>query len=279
MLPRLVLLSPHPDDAVWSLGGILPLLSEQFELLIVTFFDGDVSSQADHLLQKDSNNKWRQFLAPKYRRLENEKAVRFLGCKEASLTFVDAALRYKTLDFEFQNIDSLFESPYNDHQWKTEYNPIKHKLSLILDEHDILLVPLGIGGHIDHIATHVVANSFANKKYWYAEFPYTNNAGQKELTQYSLLFNVDLQKHTGVCQWEIWFNAARIYRSEIIRLFQTQTNFTSALEKFTNRKYDKAYVHIWSSLVSNSIREPLGDSKQSSACASLEELLAKSWNF
>jgi len=169
----IVIFSPHLDDAVLSMGGLISYLSEHgLDISIVTVFTQslDLDSPSIRVIMdragfSDVN------LYFKARKSEDEKAARLLGVKNIQhLRFIDAAWRadnglpiYPT--YQLVDISDLDQALIPD---------VERKIGEILEGKGNFAVfaPLAIGRHVDH---QIVKNAVGKNKntIYFADFPYS----------------------------------------------------------------------------------------------------------
>ncbi|MBI5163887.1 MAG: PIG-L family deacetylase [Magnetospirillum sp.] len=137
---RLVVAAPHPDDAAFACGGLLATAAARgLEIVIVTFCtrtfyvygnrDGDVDA------------------ATAMRRREEEAYAALLGagCRLVYLDYLDAIVRRGTLDAVFD----VSRDDAADAAMKGEI-AAHLRMALTAGEPAALLLPLGLGRHVDH---------------------------------------------------------------------------------------------------------------------------------
>jgi LmbE family N-acetylglucosaminyl deacetylase len=126
---KILLLSPHIDDAALSLGGTLPRLSANNQVRVCNFFGVSSSMR----LQA-------RFPVPVvvvFRWTEELVASNLLGYRFRNLLFRDTSITRRKGDPS----ESLLDSLVNSLRWV-----------LKREGPDLLLSPLAVGGHPDHVA-------------------------------------------------------------------------------------------------------------------------------
>lgn len=164
---NIVVLSPHLDDAVLSLGShILRWKETGKRIKVITIFTefGDgrhIPDYSQDYLDKSGFNSVKEF--EKARGFEDKEAMKKLGVEYEHWGFVDAGFRgfYKNremlLSGELGKKDEII------------FNKIENKINDI--KADLFLVPYGVGGHADHVMVREAAEKIKNKNY-YLESPY-----------------------------------------------------------------------------------------------------------
>jgi LmbE family N-acetylglucosaminyl deacetylase len=175
---NLIFLSPHLDDAVLSCGAILyDLIHKQHHNVEVwTLFSGDVPPGPLSSFAAELHQRWNTGLeAPKARRAEDKLACERLGVEPRYLMLPDCIYRFRqgtNLPLIEKNED-LFNLPL-----ETESSLIQElslKLANTLPAECRLVLPLGVGGHIDHLLTRAVGETINKSPYYFADFPYSGS--------------------------------------------------------------------------------------------------------
>ena len=268
-----VFLSPHLDDAALSCGHLIQYLTESKRkvLVISIFTKAQTPPHSEHAEkfvtdsgQKDAR---RLFLL---RKNEDISSCRVLGADYLHLNYVDATFR-KTILFQkfaylnkFNRIIPSFVHVYPDpkmqfsgeisRQDKGLMQELKAELKDILDNLPgkcIIIAPLGVGGHADHIIVHEVArqiegNSGGAILFW-EDFPYNLNkttvedffSGSQPFEKYLTIDDKLLRKtrkdlaiRRHKSQMKVLFPSGRIKRVDERYYFSTDSikdrNFSAA---------------------------------------------------
>jgi LmbE family N-acetylglucosaminyl deacetylase len=170
-------LSPHPDDAVLSCGGLIHHLTEKGEAVtILTVMAGDPPDPLpDTPLVKELHQRWKVGENPvAVRRREDEAAASVLGATVEFLSIPDCVYRtaggvglYPVGD------DDLFGDIHPDDPARAQLQqtPIPYATDVMR-----VYVPLGVGNHVDHqLALHWALDKLADsldKLTFYEEYPY-----------------------------------------------------------------------------------------------------------
>ncbi len=180
-LERVVVLSPHIDDAALSCGALLDGLAERVSRLVITIGCGNPGSP-----ETGRGVRQRKGFAPMaVRRREDIDAMNLLGCDYVHLGFQDGIYRRSpvTGDLIYRHARKKWSTPNVDDSGHIEelYLTLRrlcHNMGSIL-----LLSPMGIGGHVDHFICAITAIRIANARVrllFYEDFPYAvdGNVGQ-----------------------------------------------------------------------------------------------------
>jgi hypothetical protein len=197
------IISPHIDDAIFSLWGFIYLLSNKHKIDVVNIFS---TSNFIYWRITDLN------IATNIRKNEDILISKELYIWIINLDFLEALLRnIKKEDLFFDNLDIS-----NFHKIK---NDIFIKLKSTIDINDVLYFPAWYWWHIDHIITRFVWQelmlSWYNVKF-YQELPYANrsvkiNFANNFLKKFQLLEvninNIIINKHLEL---------VKIYKSQVL---------------------------------------------------------------
>jgi LmbE family N-acetylglucosaminyl deacetylase len=175
---RVVILSPHLDDAALSCGGLLHAL-RGVGTLVVTLCSGNPPP----IMAPDGRGKMparRGHVSPRIRRAEDIAAMRAIDAAYVHLSFPDAIYLRSVASGKliYLGARERWLAPHADDAAYIE--ELYRLLSRIcLDLGPILLVsPLGIGDHVDHQITARVALRLAAAGahlLFYEDFPYVAN--------------------------------------------------------------------------------------------------------
>ncbi|GLW05850.1 hypothetical protein Misp01_09800 [Microtetraspora sp. NBRC 13810] len=156
---RVLLLSPHPDDIAWSLGGTLARMrGNSAELHVLTFF-----TQTRYAPSHPANGDPRE--VSRVREEEERAWARENGVLLRRATLEDASLRGYDDDTE------MGAEPAED----VVRQVAEHVRTTVSDvDPGLVLVPLAAGGHVDHAAVRLAAAELVPpaRLAWYEDLPY-----------------------------------------------------------------------------------------------------------
>ena len=173
-------LSPHPDDAVLSCGGLMYQLVQAGEAVtVVTVMMGDVPSDVpispfieEHFVR------WELTPDPvPGRKAEDTRAVESLGGSVVTGSFPDALYRTDGQGTAlYHDLATLFGDP-------DPHDPVLARLDSIraqLDPRAVIYAPLGAGHHVDHLLVREAILRWQASQpevavFWYEEYPYSAN--------------------------------------------------------------------------------------------------------
>jgi LmbE family N-acetylglucosaminyl deacetylase len=215
-----VVVSPHPDDAVWSAGGRIALWRAAGQrVTVVTVFDGDGEA--------DSAAGWRTIADARTRRAEDMAALAGLGVRRVSVGWPEAALRTDNGNPRYPGQLRLFSRP---HETDIAFSALLTELLRDMCGPDVVLHgPLAAGRHVDHVlvrdAVDLLAATGQAQRY-YEDFPY----------------RLRPPDHTGlVAAYEpvdtvAWLRAALRYGSQVSAMFESG-------ERFERTLFERARAH------------------------------------
>jgi LmbE family N-acetylglucosaminyl deacetylase len=222
-----LVVSPHPDDAIWSLGGRIAAWRQAgASCAVVTVFDGAGTTPAEG---------WRAIADPAARVAEDRAALAVLSCERVSLGLPDAALRTSDTSggYRYAHPHRLFGPPHAEDE--ALVGLIAERLRSLLTDATIVHGPLGAGRHVDHRLTRLAVESLEGvETCWYEEFPYPLRAADHR----GLIPRVEALEAAHV---EAWFSAAQQYRSQVEALCGGPAGLRDGLrERVTRHAADSA---------------------------------------
>jgi LmbE family N-acetylglucosaminyl deacetylase len=200
-----VFVSPHPDDAALSCGGLIARLRARGEsVTIVTVFSGPGSLDKLTPFQRlalgfGSQDKWEAGDATSLpeemdaddapspgevmavRRAEDEAFARFVGASISFVNLPDGVFR------GYEGDEQLMGKPRPD-----DRPPVDHlRQALARLETETLYLPFSVGGHVDHQQTRRAAiallgdagSPYQERAVFYEDFPYALTVGFERLDQ------------------------------------------------------------------------------------------------
>lgn len=218
---RIVILSPHMDDAVLSCGGLMAGHSKKIPILVVTFATKDpvfINREESEFLRKID------LAPPRIRIAEEKRALKKVGARLKELGFEDGVYR-RGRDGKLLYPDRLFNYRTVPAKDRKTLVAAERKLKRLLKRNDLLLFPMGFGGHIDHVLCRTVGHKLKISKLAYEDFPYT--VWQKiKISRKSYSFEYDLAKKITLI---------KIYKTQIKMLFGKTKNISKMLIQRTKK--------------------------------------------
>jgi LmbE family N-acetylglucosaminyl deacetylase len=224
---HLIVLSPHLDDAALSCGGLIAHAASRTRVTVATLFTEAgcapyTLSARRYLHQVGADSAEALY---QQRRAEDRAALepRSITCVHAGLTealfrrrLVKAPLRpWAQLLPELAHIYPV----YRLHLTSGRIAPADAGTLRAADEfiqrlagsgRHLLVAPLGVGGHVDHVLARSAAERHAGRVIYYSDFPYNQRAHLPE----------DFIERNGLVETQCFeFSTAR---EELIRAYRTQ---------------------------------------------------------
>jgi hypothetical protein len=159
--PRLVVISPHMDDAIFSVGGLLLRLASIYRIHIISLFSIDPYTT---LRKLKTDLSWLQIL----RNLEESCATSVIHATTVQMAWKDALLRsYQEITDQIHRDEPLVYYT-NELSTQFQHNP------------DLVLCPVGIT-HVDHRLTRMLIEQLKQTKvlnntpvFYYEDLPYAS---------------------------------------------------------------------------------------------------------
>lgn len=204
---KILLLSPHSDDAALSVGGLIQKPAFRNSIHILTLF-----GRSNYTRAGGFQDNW-QTVSKRRKREDTAFAAR-VGVELTYLDFPEAALRP-----DFRNRIFLDDA--------TARAPIPRKLrSLALNVIDrvkpaLLLAPLGIGGHFDHMIARDLARSIAGRRAiavtYYEDLFYACYVSNRQILAHIIAFDPSLRPtYVSIkTQLKSKVNNLTLYRSQL----------------------------------------------------------------
>jgi LmbE family N-acetylglucosaminyl deacetylase len=170
---RWIYISPHFDDAVLSCGGLIWEQTHSgipVEILTINAGDPPIGPVSDlitrvHTLWKTGTPQETVQL----RRREDQTAARQVGATVQHLNMVDALYR-RTNTGSLIYTQDVFDLIHPREIGVVEETA--RQISQVLYESDIIVCPLALGAHVDHLITCRAVESLDRPLWYYADIPY-----------------------------------------------------------------------------------------------------------
>jgi LmbE family N-acetylglucosaminyl deacetylase len=188
-----IYLSPHLDDVIYSCGGLIweqTLAGEVVEIWTICAADPPdepLSPFAEALHQNWGLGK----NAVQVRREEDRKASKIVGAVHRYFSYLDCIYRKSdTGNHYYLSDQDLFGGldPGEANIIVTLTEELKDQLPPAAR----IVVPLGIGNHVDHDLTRKAASRLGISLYYYADYPYARETEGKEILNFM----------AGSAEWE-----------------------------------------------------------------------------
>jgi LmbE family N-acetylglucosaminyl deacetylase len=228
---RWIFISPHFDDVVLSCGGLIwEQTHKGTSIEIWTVCAGDAQPGSLSLLAMACHQQWGMASAEEVvatRRIENQEAAAIVGAEMVNFSIPDCIYR-RSPTGELLYPENVFASIHPvDINLDSE---IAAALVTELQPDDLVVSPLAIGNHVDHILTRRAAELLDRPLWYYADIPYLLN--QPDLLQSATVgFEETIYQVTkkGLGYWQ---NGISAYKSQILMLFNTEEKMREAIHLY-----------------------------------------------
>lgn len=255
--PPLVL-SPHLDDAVWSVGALLARLADEgLGATVVTAFTempGSLSPIGQHLAAKwglDTS------AIAERRKREDRAALSYLRVRGLHLGLADAVCRMPGL---YSSKNALAGAQARVDSTDPAPAVLTTAFADILGDSvgTVILAPLGIGGHVDHqiVAQAASAIQSAEVSVWfYEEFPYCIlsplvKPGFLTTADSSIVTRPITIRMDGYVDRHA--EAACLYASQVAGFFDSEQEFKERLRSYLRSVGEgEPAIRLWSVLPRN----------------------------
>ena len=191
----IIVLSPHLDDAALSCGSLLAWAAAYRPVTVMTLFTASAGARPSlsaraFLRQCNARSAAALF---EQRRAEDRLALRSIGVTGVHLGLPDALFRRREdsrlpriardLVPELDCVYPTFRRHISGGRMSPHDRPLldalEKRILLASGKRDLILAPLGLGGHVDHVITHELGARLSRHRSigWYADQPYALRAG------------------------------------------------------------------------------------------------------
>jgi LmbE family N-acetylglucosaminyl deacetylase len=237
---RWIYISPHLDDAAFSTGGLMyEQTKEGIQVEIWTIMSGYPGQGELTDLAKNLSRRWGTTSAEEtisMRRAENEKSSKIVGAYPKHFDFLDCMFRrgpsgaalYPSVFLEPQEFESDLPTQ------------IANAISSNILPDDLLVCPLAIGNHVDHIIVRRAVELLRRSLLYYADVPYLLNkpyrlSPKTKKMQESFHF-------ISKAGLDSWLEAIRAYSSQIEMEFKTPDQME---KKITAYWAKRSGINLW----------------------------------
>jgi len=233
---KIIYLSPHLDDAVFSCGGwIWDQVQRGLEVEIWTIFAGDPPPGDLSDLARSIHKSWKLTEnVVETRREEDKEACRILGVEARYLPFPDCIYRFsQDGDPYYQEGVDIFSGL--DPREVDLIDMVSVALKEMLAEEGELIIPLAIGNHVDHEITRKAASRLGRCLSYYTDYPYARESEGKQIIRImekSREWQAD-QLQVSAMGMDFWWQAAQAYRSQISTFWEDEGDLRNEIGEFS----------------------------------------------
>lgn len=228
---RWIYISPHLDDAVLSAGGLIHdqakagIPVEIWTLMCGFPPEGDLTPLAQVLHFQWGFSSAEETV--RLRRAEDLRAAEAVGAKAVHFDFLDCIYRRGPDGEALYPVDVFVPVHAAEAGYPTQ---ITAALARVLEGGDVVVCPLSIGGHVDHVITRAAVVGLNRPLLYYADLPYLMNH-QSQLTAKSVELQPGLQpvSEEGLRAWQAGIAA---YASQLSTLFEDEAAMRAAIRGY-----------------------------------------------
>lgn len=230
---KVLLLSPHADDAAYSVGGIVAHLSRQADIQLMTIFgrSGWALPQAPCERSVDAISKMREEEDRAYCRRRRIDYT-LLACPDSFVMGYDEAKEMNVAaagDLRTANIVRLIRD-----------------VMLYLAPH-VVLAPIGLGGHIDHQIVRTAADALdQDQVLYYEDIPYCAGLPLAEMESQlvaqglAIAVTVDIENVLAEKCEDMWGYRSQTSTSTIAEMLQHASRIGTSRARYAERLWHRA---------------------------------------
>lgn len=236
---RWIYISPHLDDAVLSAGGLIfDQTRAGIQVEIWTVCCGfpairEVSPFAQYLHFQWGFSSAEETV--RLRRAEDVRAASIVGAKTFHFDFLDCIYR-RGPDGDWLYPSGVFVTPHaSDADLPAQ---ITASLASRLRPDDVVVCPLAIGHHVDHILVREAVQALNRPVIFVADVPYVlKHPEELEETARQMKAEAKLVSEAGVSAWQ---EGVAEYKSQLSTLFEPADQLLGAIVAYAGRE-----VRFW----------------------------------
>lgn len=232
---KVLILSPHADDAVFSCcDHITQWIKKSHKVTVCTIFSRFTTTKISKDVKWYLNNSgYEGTIEFENARLnEDVNALSFIKANYISPDLVDGAFREENNQLNYKSFNELFSGlvSKSDSNLRKKLEKYFHSIN---NQYDLVISPIGIGNHADHLVTSMCAEKVfkTNKLAYYLDVPYyffMKNWNKKIIHK--------IRKRTLSTKWSsnCKLEAMRLYQSQFKLIVKNNTTpfFNKYLVKF-----------------------------------------------
>jgi LmbE family N-acetylglucosaminyl deacetylase len=180
---KIYILSPHFDDAVLSCGMLIYTLKGKADITVINIFtnshNGPYTFSAKKFLKTAGYSDASKLYEDRMK--EDRLALEFTGAKSREIGLTDSLFRRHGGVTKLGKIFPEIDHVYPTYRWhilkdiaKKDYasKSLERNLRKFIPQNAIVFAPFGIGNHVDHKLTRIVAEKLFRNLFYYTDFPY-----------------------------------------------------------------------------------------------------------
>ena len=224
-------LSPHLDDVTLSCGGLVWDLGQQGHRVEVwTLMAGLPTDENYSPFAQEMHANWgiSGVEAVRARRAEDREACAVLGAELRHFDWPDAIYRYDAqTGAPIVNSDDELFSRLPE---QTLVDAIAAMIMIAVPSGATLVLPIGLGNHVDHQAVVGAGRQVPRTDFWYADYPYINNHFESPFIRDGRLESVPYNLSEAALQ--AWQSAVLCYTSQLSTFWRDMDETRLALRNY-----------------------------------------------
>jgi LmbE family N-acetylglucosaminyl deacetylase len=226
-----IFISTHLDDVALSCGALVWDLAQQDNRVSVwTIMAGFPTDENYSEFARENHQSWGKsgVEAIEMRREEDRAACQVMGADSRHFDYPDVIYRHdpETGDPMVNNDEELFGKAPD--AWLV--TPIAEMLNHEIPANARLVLPIGIGGHIDHRVVVAAGEQYGKVNYYYADYPYILTAFGSPLLASGTFKQTERQ--LGEDALTAWQDAVLCYRSQLSAFWRDDEEERLSLQNF-----------------------------------------------
>jgi LmbE family N-acetylglucosaminyl deacetylase len=235
--PDLIVLSPHPDDAILSCGGAMAAAAaDGRRVMLITVFTADPVLPLSPTAAAIHREMGLETASTETRRREDQCAAEIIGAPLVHWNLPDAMYRRNpdTGDPVYPNRRDLY-GPIRDADRHTEDTLVARIAALPPCRE--LWGPAGIGGHVDHrLVRRALERSLRGSILWYEDFPYAKKWRARVRVLHPFRYRLARRVPLDASLLDRKCRAIQAYASQVQPLFGGPARMRAAVEHDARRR-------------------------------------------
>ena len=242
MKKKILIVSPHLDDAVLSCGDFISKISNKVIVDVLTVFSNEYNN--NDFSKGIINYHSKCFLPYKsmyHRKSEDLKALKILNCNPIYMDLDECLYRKNNGRFIYPNDKKIYKLSKKDKQYNEKV--LKEKFNFKI--YDYIFFPLAIGKHVDHqIINEFGYNLEYTNIYFYEDVPYICYNKGKYPINFKKKYNLHKSININEENFQKKILAILEYKSQHHILWPDYLKMLSDLNKHSMKKNQREF-RIW----------------------------------
>ncbi|HEX9090787.1 MAG TPA: PIG-L family deacetylase [Anaerolineales bacterium] len=238
-----IYLSPHFDDVALSCGGLVwEQVNTGQAVSIWTVCSGEPPAGDFSPFAKELHARWDVGRnAPAQRRSEDIRSCQLLGATPRYFSVSDCIYRRdpQTDDYLYAS-EATINGPLQPGD-ALVMGEVGKQIKLSLPDEAILVCPLGLGNHVDHQLTRLVAEGLGTPLWYYADYPYVLRS-EAQLAQMEEEGWINQSFPISAGGLAAWMDAIRAHASQISTFWASDLDMQRAI---TDYLHANGGIRLW----------------------------------